>query len=106
MIMNQDTFESLIAEALQQDFSGWDFSYLQGRWHGNNPSWDYRQIVFDRSRQIHSLLDLGTGGVEVLSILIPFWLLLYIVYVIRDDIIHIVSARLVTNAEREIYENQ
>ena len=34
------------------------------------------------------------------------WLLLYIVYVLRDDIIRIVSARLVTNAEREIYENQ
>ena len=34
------------------------------------------------------------------------WLLLYIVYVMRDDIIRIVSAQLVTNAEREIYENQ
>ena len=34
------------------------------------------------------------------------WLLLYIVYVMRDDIIRIVSARLVTNAEREVYENQ
>jgi uncharacterized protein len=34
------------------------------------------------------------------------WLLLYIVYVMRDDMIRIVSARLVTNAEREIYENQ
>jgi len=34
------------------------------------------------------------------------WLLLYIVYVMRDDVIRIVSARLVTNAEREIYENQ
>ena len=34
------------------------------------------------------------------------WLLLHIVYVMRDDNIRIVSARLVTNAEREIYENQ
>jgi len=34
------------------------------------------------------------------------WLLLYIVYVMRDDVIRIVSARLVTNAEREVYENQ
>jgi len=34
------------------------------------------------------------------------WLLLYIVYIMRDDNIRIVSARLVTNAEREIYENQ
>jgi uncharacterized protein len=34
------------------------------------------------------------------------WLLLYIVYVMRDDAIRIVSARLVTNTEREVYENQ
>jgi uncharacterized DUF497 family protein len=34
------------------------------------------------------------------------WQLLYVVYVLRDDIIRIISARLVTNAERENYENQ
>lgn len=34
------------------------------------------------------------------------WQLLYVVYVMRDDIIRIISARLVTNTEREIYENQ
>jgi len=34
------------------------------------------------------------------------WILLYIVYVLRDDRIRIVSTRLVTKAEREIYENQ
>jgi hypothetical protein len=34
------------------------------------------------------------------------WQLLYVVYVMRDDIIRIVSARLVTNMERETYENQ
>lgn len=34
------------------------------------------------------------------------WQLLYVVYVMRDDVIRIISARLVTNAERETYENQ
>jgi len=34
------------------------------------------------------------------------WILLYIVFVMRDDRLRIVSARLVTKAEREIYENQ
>lgn len=34
------------------------------------------------------------------------WLLLLIVYVIRGDVIRIISARTVTKAEREIYENQ
>jgi uncharacterized DUF497 family protein len=34
------------------------------------------------------------------------WQLLYVVYVMRDDIIRIISARLVTTVERETYENQ
>ena len=34
------------------------------------------------------------------------WLLLLVVYVIRGDVIRIISARMVTKAEREFYENQ
>ncbi|HLG37258.1 MAG TPA: BrnT family toxin [Nitrososphaera sp.] len=34
------------------------------------------------------------------------WLLLLVVYVMRGDVIRIVSARTVTKAEREIYETQ
>lgn len=34
------------------------------------------------------------------------WVLLLVVYVMRGDVIRIISARLVTKAEREIYENQ
>jgi uncharacterized DUF497 family protein len=34
------------------------------------------------------------------------WQLLYVVYVLRNDIIRIVSARSATKAERESYENQ
>ena len=48
----------------------------------------------------------GTELREKIVGLTTTWLLLYIVYVMRDDVIRIVSARLVTNAEREVYENQ
>ncbi len=34
------------------------------------------------------------------------WLLLYVVYIMRGDVIRIISARMVTKAEREKYENQ
>ena len=34
------------------------------------------------------------------------WLLLYIVYAMRGNVIRIISARMVTKAEREVYENQ
>jgi hypothetical protein len=33
------------------------------------------------------------------------WQLLYVVYVMRGDVIRLVSARLVTATERELYEN-
>lgn len=48
----------------------------------------------------------GTELRERIVGLTTTWILLYIVYVLRDDRIRIVSARLVTKAEREIYENQ
>jgi uncharacterized DUF497 family protein len=48
----------------------------------------------------------GTELREKIVGLTTTWLLLYIVYVMRDEVIRIVSARLVTNAEREVYENQ
>jgi uncharacterized protein len=34
------------------------------------------------------------------------WRLLYVVYVERDDVIRVISARLAEGAERELYENQ
>jgi len=34
------------------------------------------------------------------------WLLLLVVYVMRGDVIRIISTRMVTKAERDIYENQ
>ena len=34
------------------------------------------------------------------------WRLLYVVYVERDDVIRIISARPTEKAERELYENQ
>ena len=34
------------------------------------------------------------------------WVLLLVVYVMRGDVIRIISTRMVTKAEREIYENQ
>jgi uncharacterized DUF497 family protein len=33
------------------------------------------------------------------------WRLLYVVYILRDDEIRIISARLATKAERRSYEN-
>ena len=48
----------------------------------------------------------GTELRERLVGLTTSWLLLLVVYVVRGDVIRIVSARKVTKAERETYENQ
>ena len=60
-------FDELISEALKQDFSGWDFSWLDGRWQENDPTWDYSQLVKEKIVGIDSLLDMDTGGGEFMA---------------------------------------
>lgn len=48
-------------------FSGWDFSRLDGRVVEDQPPWSYLDVVRDALAGARSLLDLGTGGGEVLS---------------------------------------
>ena len=64
-------FEQLLAEAEQQPFSGWDFSYLRGRMEEGQPSWNYAALVRARLAAVPAVLDLGTGGGEVLAQLAP-----------------------------------
>lgn len=66
-----DDYEKHVAEAQQATMSGWDFSWLNGRVDGEGPSWDYERharFLLPRSR---SLLDVGTGGGELLASLTP-----------------------------------
>ncbi len=62
-----DSFEEQVYNAERQPFQGWDFSYLHGRYDEGKPGWDFHEIVLERSRNVMSLLDLGTGGGEFLS---------------------------------------
>ena len=45
---------------------GWDFSCIAGRWDCPEPPWDYVLAVKSYLRDTHLLLDMGTGGGEVL----------------------------------------
>lgn len=59
-------FDQLLAEAEGAPFSGWDFSWLEGRRvEKGEDYWDYEE----RARK---LVDLGIGGGERLSRLGPF----------------------------------
>jgi SAM-dependent methyltransferase len=60
-------FSELIQAAEAAHFSGWDFSWLDGRLIEDAPPWDYRQIVLRHLSDAASLLDMGTGGGEFLA---------------------------------------
>jgi len=47
-------------------FQGWDFSHIDGRWDEPDPPWDYREIVKSYLNDTDILLDMGTGGGEIL----------------------------------------
>lgn len=63
----EEKFNRLVGDAQSAKFSGWDFVWLQGRLMEESPPWDYRQEVAKALGQAESLLDLGTGGGELLS---------------------------------------
>lgn len=62
-----DTYKNLVQEALNQEFSGWDFSWMRGRYFESEPFWNYRQLVMDRMKNVACMLDMGTGGGEFLA---------------------------------------
>jgi len=76
-IQNRALFEDLLAEALRQEFFGWDFRYIHNRWIESPTSWDYTQIVRSYLHPEVVLLDMDTGGGELLSSLQPLPKLTY-----------------------------
>lgn len=74
-VETDDEFERLISEALQAAFSGWDFSWLEGRrvqTEGPYGKLDYEWRAREAFAKATAVLDLGTGGGELLSRLAPF----------------------------------
>jgi hypothetical protein len=62
-----DRFDELVDEAERASVDGWDFSFLDGRAVEERPSWHYADSLMDRVRRCASLIDLETGGGEVLA---------------------------------------
>ena len=66
MIKNTD---ELITEWYAEEnhaFQGWDFSHIDGRWDEPDLPWDYVSVVKSYLVDEHILLDMGTGGGELL----------------------------------------
>lgn len=67
MDKNKLKTEWLKSEQKQKDFIGWDFSYIEDRYWQENTSWDYTEIVKNYLKPSMTLLDMGTGGGELLA---------------------------------------
>ena len=61
------TFDELVAEANAAPISGWDFSWLSGRATEERPWWEYSRLAAQEVSTATALLDIQTGGGEVLA---------------------------------------
>lgn len=52
-------------------FEGWDFSYIKNRYEEEKPSWSYKELARTLVEESDSMLDVATGGGEVLASLAP-----------------------------------
>lgn len=57
----------------QRPFSGWDFSYLDGRMIEETLPWDYLALAATQMAQATAMLDMDTGGGERILSLRPHW---------------------------------
>jgi len=65
------SFDELIEPAMDAPVPGWDFGWLAGRAVGSDPTWSYPRLAraaLDRSIRV---LDIDTGGGELLASLTP-----------------------------------
>ncbi|XVU21305.1 class I SAM-dependent methyltransferase [Actinoplanes sp. CA-054009] len=60
-------FEQLVTEAAGVPLRGWDFGWVAGRVEGSDPSWSYPRLAAELVRGSSSLLDVDTGGGELLA---------------------------------------
>ncbi|MGW5618680.1 class I SAM-dependent methyltransferase [Streptomyces sp. NPDC003877] len=61
------SFEALLAEGASVPTEGWDFSWFEGRATEARPSWGYAVSMAGRLSRARAVLDVQTGGGEVLA---------------------------------------
>ncbi|MER7717812.1 class I SAM-dependent methyltransferase [Streptomyces flaveolus] len=62
------SFDDLVAEGAAVPTEGWDFSWFEGRATEERPSWGYARSMGGRLAGATAVLDVQTGGGEVLDI--------------------------------------
>jgi SAM-dependent methyltransferase len=64
-------YDELVGEASGAPITGWEFAWMDGRADGWEPSWSYAALARPLVRRAGSLLDLDTGGGEMLAEFAP-----------------------------------
>jgi SAM-dependent methyltransferase len=64
-------YDELVGEAEGVTLVGWEFGWQDGRAVGFDPSWSYPDLARPLIRRATSVLDLDTGGGELLAELAP-----------------------------------
>ncbi|UQU65831.1 class I SAM-dependent methyltransferase [Couchioplanes caeruleus] len=64
-------YDHLVDEAAGVPIIGWEFAWLDGRAVGSDPSWSFPGLARPLLRRAGSMLDLDTGGGELLAELAP-----------------------------------
>ncbi len=73
MSFNKDEFRAYLLKEYHQPFTGWDFSYIDGRYemvHAPD-TWDFQGYLRSRLLHVQTMLDIDTGGGEWLANLQP-----------------------------------
>ena len=71
MNMNEQMKKELWLNEEKRVFAGWDFSYIEDRTSEQGLDWDYRGLVQSHLKPENIMLDMGTGGGELLLSLSP-----------------------------------
>ena len=75
--MGRDADLTVLIDSWKQEethpFTGWDFSYLDGRMLEDQPPWSYLTRAAELMRHSTAVLDMGTGGGERLLRLREDW---------------------------------
>lgn len=61
------SFDALLAEGESVPTEGWDFTWFAGRATETRPPWGYSRLLARRLAGTQGVLDLQTGGGEVLA---------------------------------------
>ena len=69
--MVAEEYDELVAAAEAAPIDGWNFSWLDGRATGSQPTWSYPDLARKLLHDYYWALDVDTGGGEALAALAP-----------------------------------